>query len=237
MCLDNIQAAFHLRAKCIESDQSLRMKCQSVADPCAMLSETSDISSFLDVKTECLNDTEVTDLGEKITLNLAVPECLKTFTNHEQYADASLKVENRRFKDVSDVDYAIELDNDFEEKKKDDKRKPGKNLEKTHMCSVCGKTFFTSGHLRSHELTHNNSKDFTCHSCGKKFLTKSYLNRHMKSHLNERNYKCKVCEKGFNTSTSLGYHFRLVHSGETNFHCTFCNKGFPLKIQLISHTR
>lgn len=120
---------------------------------------------------------------------------------------------------------------------KEDKRRREKNLEKPHMCSICGKTFFTTGHLRSHELTHTNSKEFTCNSCGKKFLTKSYLNRHMKSHLNERNYKCKVCEKGFNTSTSLGYHFRLVHSGETNFQCTFCNKGFPLKIQLISHTR
>lgn len=97
------------------------------------------------------------------------------------------------------------------------KRSRRKNTEKTHMCTVCGKTFFTSGHLRSHELTHKNSKDFTCHSCGKKFLMKSYLNRHMKSHLNERSYKCKICEKGFNTSTTLSYHIRLVHSGKNKF--------------------
>lgn len=93
------------------------------------------------------------------------------------------------------------------------KRNRQKRLNKSHMCMICGKTFFTSGHLRSHELTHRDSKDFICNSCGKKFLMKSYLNRHMKSHLNERNYKCKVCQKGFNTSTTLAYHFRLVHSG------------------------
>lgn len=114
-------------------------------------------------------------------------------------------------------------------------RQPMPTHEK-FQCSVCGKTFDTAGHLRSHELTHNESKDFTCH-CGKQFLTKSYLNRHMKSHMNQRNYVCKVCQKGFNTSTSLKYHFRLVHSGETNFHCSYCNKGFALKIQLVSHTR
>lgn len=95
------------------------------------------------------------------------------------------------------------------------KRKRNRASDKTHMCCTCGKTFYTSGHLRSHELIHNNSKDFTCHLCSKKFLKKSYLNRHMKSHLNERSYKCKACGKGFNTSTTLGYHFRLVHSGES----------------------
>ncbi|CRL01742.1 CLUMA_CG014958, isoform A [Clunio marinus] len=70
-----------------------------------------------------------------------------------------------------------------------------KSSEKSHMCSICGKTFFTLSHLRSHELIHKNTKDFTCHSCGKEFLKKSYLNRHIKSHLNERNYKCKICDK------------------------------------------
>lgn len=103
--------------------------------------------------------------------------------------------------------------NELKTESSNPKRNRQKSLEKTHMCTICGKTFFTSGHLRSHELTHKDSKDFTCNSCGKKFLMKSYLNRHMKSHLNERSYKCKVCQKGFNTSTTLGYHFRLVHSG------------------------
>lgn len=208
-----------------------------------ILLEASDISLFLDIKNESLEESAAVDLNDKTAMNLSRTQGFESLTNRDdlnisqQFADASFKVENECHKDVSDLDYAAEVDNNEDEHEKDDKRKRGKNLEKSHMCSVCGKTFFTSGHLRSHELTHNNSKDFTCHSCEKKFLTKSYLNRHMKSHLNERNYKCKVCEKGFNTSTSLGYHFRLVHSGETNFHCTFCNKGFPLKIQLVSHTR
>lgn len=240
--MDNVQTAFNLSTKCVESDQLLRIKCRSSNDQedSKEILEAPDVASFLDIKNECL---ETFELNDKIAMNLSIPQDFESFTSHDdlnniQYSDASFKLENKLDKDVSDADYTERPDDgDDEQEKKDDKRKRGKNVEKTHICSYCGKTFFTPGHLRSHELTHNDSKEFTCHACGKKFLTKSYLNRHMKSHLNARNYKCKVCEKGFNTSTSLGYHFRLVHSGETNFHCTFCNKGFPLKIQLISHTR
>jgi uncharacterized Zn-finger protein len=162
------------------------------------------------------------------------PEFIKSetsFTNHEQaiieefkaehmstistdldaYRLTVFEIKNENVQSSDDECIPVFVNNE----KANEAVKCSTNVEKPHMCSVCGKTFFTLGHLRSHEQTHNESKDFTCLPCGKQFLTKSYLNRHMKSHLNERNYKCKVCQKGFNTSTTLGYHFRLVHSGET----------------------
>lgn len=252
MCLDKTQLAFDFRAKCVESDRKLRIKDESLAlQPRFHLPEqdkAEELPPFIGIKHESfekVSDTPQNFYGDnKEALNLTISQLgFNSFSSHDetnlihQNDEKSIKEEIHLNEMISEEDCDEELVNESDGSKKEEKRKRGRGLEKSHMCSVCGKTFFTSGHLRSHELTHNNSKDFTCHSCGKKFLTKSYLNRHMKSHLNERNYKCKVCQKGFNTSTSLAYHFRLVHSGETNFHCTFCNKGFPLKIQLISHTR
>lgn len=240
MCLDKTQMAFDFRAKCVESDQILRIKNDSVVFKLPEHDIPTELPPFLDIKLESLESVSSTPQDiygdDKEALNLSISQLgFESFSTH----DESNQIQSNTETDIKqEIQLNSEEDCDEDDvSKKEEKKKRGRNLEKSHMCSVCGKTFFTSGHLRSHELTHNNSKEFTCHSCEKKFLTKSYLNRHMKSHLNERNYKCKVCQKGFNTSTSLGYHFRLVHSGEMNFHCTFCNKGFPLKIQLISHTR
>lgn len=242
VCFDKTKMAFDFRAKCVESDRRMRFK-KDLVD--FELPETEKVEeSIINIKHECIENTTLTyqeiHADEEGALNLTTSLGFEGFAIHAK-SNLNQESSEKAIKEEDEVesgeDCDIDLINADDSSKKEEKRKRVRNCEKSHMCSICGKTFFTSGHLRSHELTHNNSKDFTCHSCDKKFLTKSYLNRHMKSHLNERNHKCKVCQKGFNTSTSLGYHFRLVHSGETNFHCTFCNKGFPLKIQLISHTR
>lgn len=223
--------SYSLRQQCIESDRRLRSESKILEDE--KFPTTKLLPSYRTLKIKCEEEWKESSFAnseESSALNLSIPQNLNSFTNLVGLSSKEIETSILADRDLKSNEYS-------EGEAKGLKDNVTKNHEKTHMCSVCGKTFFTAGHLRSHELTHNNSKDFTCHSCEKKFLTKSYLNRHMKSHLNERSYKCKVCQKGFNTSTSLGYHFRLVHSGETNYCCTFCSKGFPLKIQLISHTR
>lgn len=236
MCFDRLQTAHDIRLKCINSDRCLRNIVEKASPPNEKL-------EVLEVKDECFDCADDMDQnGSAVDLSMS--------QDFESFVGLESKLEQQRMS--SELKEEVKLLDDPDPPHHDDtqslhesnvvvdtaaKRKRTKPPERPHMCSVCGKTFSSSGHLRGHERIHKDSKDFTCNSCGKKFLTKSYLNRHVKSHLNERNYKCKVCEKGFNTSTTLGYHFRLVHSGETRFQCTFCNKGFPLKIQLISHTR
>lgn len=211
--MEKLQTAHNIRLKCIESDELLRTQIEAIEHSVEDLQHIKYESMEDNVSNQELFNVIITErseaLEESINIHPADPDdCHATVLELKEEGDHG--------------DFSVSSDNEVDATSNDNekpiqaKANRYRNQEKTHMCSVCGKTFFTSGHLRSHELTHNESKDFSCLSCGKKFLTKSYLNRHMKSHLNERNYKCKVCQKGFNTSTTLGYHFRLVHSGEAN---------------------
>jgi uncharacterized Zn-finger protein len=204
-CIDSFQKAHQLQTTCIESDKWFRTKRE-------VLNVSLDVAVEVDEKILQTNDVKDKILETLILNELELPQLLPNFPSNLK-DDENDEVQSDQIEEIDDNSLSQNEDNDVKSELSKPKRSRRKNLEKTHMCTVCGKTFFTSGHLRSHELTHKDSKDFTCNSCGKKFLMKSYLNRHMKSHLNERSYKCKVCQKGFNTSTTLGYHFRLVHSG------------------------
>ena len=213
-CIEKLKEAFELRSTCIKSDRLLRLKLLD-------LNNISKESLHLQIAHNVVTEESKLDSDEKLPEKENSPdfELLKPFidfSDHEKILTADEIVQNK-----------IEIS----------KSEPvcRKNSTKFHMCTVCGKTFFTSGHLRSHEQTHKSSKDFTCHHCEKNFLMKSYLNRHMKSHLNERSYKCEVCQKGFNTSTTLGYHFRLVHSG-TESGQTF-QAQIVFKISMLQVTR
>lgn len=87
----------------------------------------------------------------------------------------------------------------------------------SHRCQDCGQVFALHSYLKSHQLSHKQTKDNLCHKCGHTFKFKSDLNRHLRIHDNRRQYKCEVCLLGFNDKSALNRHTIRVHKNcETN---------------------
>ncbi|CAG9123177.1 unnamed protein product [Plutella xylostella] len=138
--------------------------------------------------------------------------------------------------------------------------KPGRVL----ACSICGKVFKKTSHLKRHELTHDvnrpykcclckkafvkesdllshldkhkgiSSGPFRCAICSKEFTHKSALTTHIKIHTGDRPYLCPTCGKRFDSSNNLKQHIRR-HNGEKPFECNLCPKRFISKGELKSH--
>lgn len=71
---------------------------------------------------------------------------------------------------------------------------------RTHMCSVCGKTFTSKRYLTFHELSHTGTKTLKCTYDG--------------------------CDRFFAFPESRADHIKHVHKGEKRFICKICNEGF-----------
>ena len=68
----------------------------------------------------------------------------------------------------------------------------------------CGKAFYSSGDLKSHEKTHLGVKPFQCESCGKYLSSRNALKVHIKAlHTLERPFKCEVPDCGMTYMTRL----------------------------------
>ncbi|XP_055879792.1 zinc finger protein 714-like [Biomphalaria glabrata] len=128
--------------------------------------------------------------------------------------------------------------------------KKGGNLAsepKSLVCSFegCNRKFAWLNHLKYHELTHTNNRQFKCpdESCGKTFFTAQRLNVHLMTHTGIRPFRCEHqnCGKTFTTAGNLKNHQR-IHSGEQPFVCDVqtCGKRFTelssLKKHKITHS-
>lgn len=83
--------------------------------------------------------------------------------------------------------------------------------ERPFECKLpgCGKSFFSSGDLKSHEKTHSGVKTHECETCGKALSSRNALRVHIRAlHTLERPFKCEEpgCGVTYMTRADLDRH-------------------------------
>ncbi|XP_077186643.1 zinc finger protein 500-like isoform X2 [Paroedura picta] len=111
--------------------------------------------------------------------------------------------------------------------------RPGRRV---HQCLTCGKCFFSSSNLISHQRTHTGLKPYKCLECGKSFNRSTNLTTHQRIHTGEKPYTCFECGKRFSRSHHLASHQR-IHTGERPYKCSDCSKSFCDQSSFIKHKR
>jgi len=85
--------------------------------------------------------------------------------------------------------------------------------EEKFACRVCLKVFTRNSDVKAHILrVHCGDRRYPCTMCGKRFKESTHLRKHLYTHTGERPHYCQLCTKGFQTSSDLKRHKRTrVH--------------------------
>jgi len=88
------------------------------------------------------------------------------------------------------------------------------DLDRPFMCEYlgCQLTFITKGHLKTHQLNHQDVKPFQCTICWISYSQKSRLQIHIRKHLGIKPYACNFCGNKFTEKGNLNVHLKS-HNG------------------------
>ncbi|XP_023675003.1 uncharacterized protein [Paramormyrops kingsleyae] len=96
---------------------------------------------------------------------------------------------------------------------------------KPYRCSVCGKTFRRTDHLKRHQSMHLGEKPFQCTRCHKRFSLRRSLETHQRQCTGELTCRCPVCGDVFQSFSNLHRH-QLIHNGEKSYRCGRCGQQY-----------
>ena len=83
-------------------------------------------------------------------------------------------------------------------------------LDRPFLCEYpgCQLTFITKGHLKTHQLNHQDVKPFQCTICWVSYSQKSRLQIHIRKHLGIKPYACHFCGNKFTEKGNLNVHLK-----------------------------
>ena len=167
-----------------------------------------------------ITTTEVFNGDEETGLNLT--ENTEEESNCQQEEEGNVHMLSNGHK--SHQQLSFESQNDVE------------NKLKTHICSICNKTFYWQYELKRHKRIHTGEKPYKCEHCGKCFTQRNNLNYHYQRHAGEKPHPCEICGKRFLQKGHLKAHL-VVHTGEKPYKCDICGKQYSHSSALRSHLR
>lgn len=101
------------------------------------------------------------------------------------------------------------------------------------LCTVCGKSFTSSGLLNAHSASAHQS-GIPCKRCGIRVPTLQLLVHLRKCmQVSSGSYQCQLCDKSFQTNNSLSDHRALVHG--QFWKCKLCGIKFTERLKMASH--
>ncbi|CAH1129643.1 unnamed protein product [Ceutorhynchus assimilis] len=107
----------------------------------------------------------------------------------------------------------------------------------SNMCPKCGKVM-KPGWLRKHMANVHGTDIFMCDKCPKVFKSEGYLRKHRTIHdVRKKPHTCDKCKKRFFTKDGLSGHIRLMHSGEAKHVCPMCGEGLFRSDYLKRHIK
>ncbi|XP_046574735.1 zinc finger protein 567-like [Haliotis rubra] len=107
--------------------------------------------------------------------------------------------------------------------------------ETMYECANCDFTCISEAVIKTHMMSHEETKSFSCSECDKSYKSLKWLQNHCeKSH--RKQYKCDVCSEEFEDVASLSSHSKL-HTSEDNFKCEACGQRFDDNKHLNKHMK
>lgn len=108
---------------------------------------------------------------------------------------------------------------------------------KRYQCKMCPKNYSLPHHRAAHVRKHHlHERNHVCTECGKAFFTSTWLKEHILRHRGDRRFQCEICMKTFYKKYDLTKHIS-THTDVAEHLCSLCDESFPNKCILKAHIK